>query len=427
MNPTSPVTFVAPKAVLVNGPKAAMASTDAAPAQATPSFAQSLQVQAGLTERPPSTASTLSKAARQQVDELPATSLEDVSQPVGIELAAQALLLAEHTLAHRQTIATHDGDAQVADDAQLPASRATAQPNTGMAHLSLQDDIVAQRLAVESDNPAISAVELLADGVAVGGVTMADMAGAHAARHATTKAAGAALIKGAAKAEADAARLAPREADPDFAGLRQAFKESTAFGADLPSGDSARSIRIDNHSTQQAVIRETTPAFIAHMPVLTPALHGIATDVGLRAALDVPVHHAQWGQALSQQVISWAKDTRSGELKAELRLDPPDLGPLRIALTIADGVTSASFASAHVSVRHAVEQALPQLQAALADAGLALGNTHVGEQARPDQDRHAQAGQSGALDGQTEGADEGSALLAPRAVAIGTGLIDTFA
>ena len=77
---------------------------------------------------------------------------------------------------------------------------------------------------------------------------------------------------------------------------------------------------------------------------------------------------------------------------AELRLDPPDLGPLRVSLNLADGVASASFVSAHASVRQAIETALPQLQQALAQAGISLGQTSVGEQAAQQQFAQNQGG-----------------------------------
>lgn len=163
------------------------------------------------------------------------------------------------------------------------------------------------------------------------------------------------------------------------------------------------------------------------MPVFHQILREVATDTVPRATLPVPVHHAQWGQAVSEQVVAWTKDMQSGDLKAELRLDPPDLGPLRIALTIADGVTSASFASAHASVRHALEQALPQLQAALADAGLSLGNAHVGDQNVHDQHQQAASRSGKGRDQNAEATDDGLEGSAPVIARTGVGLVDVFA
>ena len=54
-------------------------------------------------------------------------------------------------------------------------------------------------------------------------------------------------------------------------------------------------------------------------------------------------------------------------------------------------MASASFVSAHASVRQAIETALPQLQA-LAQAGISLGQTSVGEQAAQQQFAQNQGG-----------------------------------
>ena len=103
------------------------------------------------------------------------------------------------------------------------------------------------------------------------------------------------------------------------------------------------------------------------------------------ATVSTPMGHTQWGRDFSQQVSSFGQQLRNGLQTIELRLDPPDLGPIRISLSMSDNVAQASFISPHAAVRHAVEQALPQLQEQLAQAGISLGQTSVGEQHQPGQ------------------------------------------
>ncbi len=103
------------------------------------------------------------------------------------------------------------------------------------------------------------------------------------------------------------------------------------------------------------------------------------------ATVSTPVGHPQWGRDFSQQVGSFGQHLKNGLQTIELRLDPPDLGPIRISLSMSDNVAQASFISPHAAVRHAVEQALPQLQEQLAQAGISLGQTSVGEQHQPGQ------------------------------------------
>ena len=92
-----------------------------------------------------------------------------------------------------------------------------------------------------------------------------------------------------------------------------------------------------------------------------------------------PMTHPNWAQAMSHQILSFLRTDERGAQVAQLRLDPPELGPLKVSIAIKDGVASASFVSANSAVRHAVEQALPQLAQQLHQSGLALGQTDVGE------------------------------------------------
>lgn len=65
---------------------------------------------------------------------------------------------------------------------------------------------------------------------------------------------------------------------------------------------------------------------------------------------------------------------------AEIRLDPPELGPMRIMLSINEGVANAMFFAAHAQTRQAIELSLPQLQQQLAQSGLSLGEANVSDQ-----------------------------------------------
>ncbi|HYG43260.1 MAG TPA: flagellar hook-length control protein FliK, partial [Bordetella sp.] len=150
-----------------------------------------------------------------------------------------------------------------------------------------------------------------------------------------------------------------------------------------------------------------------------PLALGIGTPVAATPA---------WGADLGRQLLILTHDATQGRQTAELRLDPPDLGPLRVTLSVNDGVASASFVSAHAAVRHAVEAALPQLQQALAQTGLSLGQASVGEHG-------AQSGfdmqqQNSRSQGQGGGHGEPAVALVPEAPALARrsdGLVDTFA
>ncbi len=114
-----------------------------------------------------------------------------------------------------------------------------------------------------------------------------------------------------------------------------------------------------------------TPMSAAPLPSSAPTIPGtIAT----------PVQSPEWGAALGRQFIALAQQSPGQLQSADIRLDPPELGPLRITLHVQDGVAHALITSPHAQVRQTIEQSLQQLQQQLADNGLSLGQADVGDQ-----------------------------------------------
>ena len=119
--------------------------------------------------------------------------------------------------------------------------------------------------------------------------------------------------------------------------------------------------------------------------VFTPALSypSQATSSLTHYVLTTPfAHSAQWGVDFNKIIVQMGQQAhQQGHTQtAEIRLDPPELGPLRIVLSIQDNVANAMIYAAHNQTRLAVEQALPQLQQQLTQAGLSLGEANVSDQ-----------------------------------------------
>ncbi len=147
--------------------------------------------------------------------------------------------------------------------------------------------------------------------------------------------------------------------------------------------------------------------------------------------LDIHVGAPGWNGELAQKVVWMATQQHH---VAELRLNPPHLGPVEVTLTVGNdqGAQQASiqFASPHLATREALESALPRLREMMADSGIALGNVTVSADSFQQQ---AEAGrQDRALMKQPVDRAETGAGLAGRLT--GTlirsgrnGLVDTFA
>ncbi|RMD79279.1 MAG: flagellar hook-length control protein FliK [Gammaproteobacteria bacterium] len=119
--------------------------------------------------------------------------------------------------------------------------------------------------------------------------------------------------------------------------------------------------------------------------------------------------HPGWAGEVGQRVL-WM--VRQEVQAAEIRLNPPHLGPLEARVSLHHDQVSVAFASHHAQVREALDAALPRLRELLAEHGLQLADASVTEHGLADQGREGPggSGQAAAREGATEG--EGGAAEA---------------
>ncbi len=158
-------------------------------------------------------------------------------------------------------------------------------------------------------------------------------------------------------------------------------------------------------------------------------LNSQSSQPNLVATVDPKVGTPGWDNALGQKIAWIATQTQK---TAELHLNPPNLGPLEVRLTITNDQTTAQFVSHHPAVRDAIEAALPRLREMLANNGLTLGDVSVSSQSFAQQ--QAFTGEEGQRGKQSNVRAEsfGDALTvqstAPTAIkTFGNGMVNTFA
>lgn len=106
-------------------------------------------------------------------------------------------------------------------------------------------------------------------------------------------------------------------------------------------------------------------------------------------ALEKPVGQPGWSQDVGERV-TWM--TQRGEQTAEIRLNPPHLGPLEVRIDIdRDRQASVQFVAHHAVVREALEAAMPRLREMLSAQQLTLTDATVSQQSFGDRSG-AQAG-----------------------------------
>ncbi|MBK9019726.1 MAG: flagellar hook-length control protein FliK [Sulfuritalea sp.] len=137
---------------------------------------------------------------------------------------------------------------------------------------------------------------------------------------------------------------------------------------------------------------------------------------------------AGWHQEMGEK-LTWM--VGNGRQQADLILNPAQLGRIEVTMVIEGDNVTASFTSPNAVVREALENSMSRLREVLADAGVALGNTHVGADTRQEagtmpqkDDRNASIGRFGEA---STASIEALAAGSRWSSAGGRGMVDVFA
>lgn len=162
-----------------------------------------------------------------------------------------------------------------------------------------------------------------------------------------------------------------------------------------------------------------------------PAMHATPAAASptspVSGAIPQPVASAAWSDALGDRVMWMVGQQHQG---AELRLNPPSLGPLEIKLSMSDGQATLTFNTQHMPVKEALEAATPRLREMFGESGINLGNVSVNVGLASQQQQHGeqQASHSSRRWGQ-ESSDNDFTSMLPAAVTSleRNGMVDFFA
>lgn len=197
--------------------------------------------------------------------------------------------------------------------------------------------------------------------------------------------------------------LAPTEGDNQIA---QQSQEVDDFQSLL---ESARNLQTEHRPTQTQPQTHTAPR--------------------TEAKVETPVGHPQWGQEVGDKV-AWMVGKQ--ESRAELVLNPPQMGRIEVSITLNGDQASAAFNTTNPAVREALESALPRLREVLADAGVRLDQAQVGSDTRGDtpqqQERRDNSGHNNkVVSGDMVPGQAPTTAGTTQWVQQGNGMVDTFA
>ena len=93
--------------------------------------------------------------------------------------------------------------------------------------------------------------------------------------------------------------------------------------------------------------------------------------------ITVPFQQAQWGAAVAEKVM-WMSS--HGLQEAEIQMDPPELGPLQVKVSIENDQAHVSFVVQHANVKDALEQTAMRLRDMFDAEGIDLVDVDVSDQ-----------------------------------------------
>jgi flagellar hook-length control protein FliK len=179
--------------------------------------------------------------------------------------------------------------------------------------------------------------------------------------------------------DAPASTLFGTDASVDSAGKAASAASSSDAAAARASHDFAAQLAHARAASASGAGLLEPPRGASAPPTHTPILHA--------AAIATPLHAAAFPAHFAAEVAMLGA---AGIERAEIQLQPPDLGPVRIELTLSGESTRVAFSAVQPETRQAIEQSLPILKDLLAERGLTLGDTSVS-----DGGAHAEAGAGG--------------------------------
>ena len=114
--------------------------------------------------------------------------------------------------------------------------------------------------------------------------------------------------------------------------------------------------------------------------IYNPAGDGALASLPVNSAFNQP----GWGEEIGER-IRWL--VNHNIQTAELRLNPPHLGPIEIRVSLQNDQMNVMFTSHHAAVREALESAMPRLREMFGNSGLELTNVDISQHSFSDQRR----------------------------------------
>lgn len=165
----------------------------------------------------------------------------------------------------------------------------------------------------------------------------------------------------------------PLEAGQFKATTDKPIAEATAFkldplGASAPGRDAA-----DTAGAGAGDNPGTAPGAEQALAAATGRERDARAEI-VRLDTRLPLHSPRFAEGFGQQVVVL---TQHGIQQAQMTLNPPDLGPVDVRITVSQDQASVQIAAASVAAREVIQDALPKLRELMDQSGVRLNDAGV--------------------------------------------------
>ncbi|MDK2123790.1 flagellar hook-length control protein FliK [Chitinimonas sp. DQS-5] len=290
-----------------------------------------------------------------------------------------------------------------------PPDQASAKPDADRGDAA--KDAATQTTAVDANqaavNPALAALiqQLLAQSADKSVTLNGDLGGQDKA--------GVELVVDADQASKRSLKL-PVDGGGEPSSERQTLPLLTAEAANKAADGVGAQRGEGSHQGASAFELEMAKARVATPQMNTEPIRIHNADAAGHTKVVIPVSEPVgapgWGESVGQKVVMMVGQ---GQQDVEMQLNPPNLGPLEVKLSLNQGDATVTFLSAHAPVREALQSALPKLQEMLSESGIALVNVQVGSDNASQQQQAAEQFQQQAHSGRRQVFGEAPPSISP--------------
>lgn len=139
--------------------------------------------------------------------------------------------------------------------------------------------------------------------------------------------------------------------------------------SDTPANDTA------NFAAEHTPLDTSNTALTNAIGATSATKQSHETLVTNQSSIQPHIRENSWSQQFGEKIVWLAKNDQQS---ARININPPELGPVQITLSLNGDQAKLAFSSPHAEVRQAIESALPQLKEMLSSAGISLGQANVG-------------------------------------------------